>query len=641
MNSKTYLYSKALIKSDLKRFWWVSALYMVIMALFILPNAIGPYDDITTTLTYNTDEGMLSLFFAFILGGLLFSYLHKGNSVSFMNSIPVNKNSQFISHCISGIILLAVPVIISSIVMGCQEMYFGNNAKYAVKYLYTCFVYASCAFTLTTFTTMVSGNIIAAYTFGFGCIVLPYFLINIINFIFTQNIYGFSSYSLDIIYYIYLTGIHDVFNIKSLVYIVLTLIMLVLSVILYRNRKLENYGEIVVFKYLKPVFMYTVAVIFGFLGYSIMDSIHNNINLFIGTVPLGVVALVAAFMLNKKSFDLKGIIKPLAIYFLFIGAINIAIATDITGYEKRIPEYETIKGIDIYEDINRWPFSDESAPNYGTVAFKGAITDKKDMDTIMNFHKGLILRGNEKIEEATNSKYAVLYVDYQLKNNQKVKRKYTVKTSDLMEVYNIENFRKVLFPVLNDNKKKLEYFDIDDERIGTGIKANVDVNQLYSALEKDVMSMSAEEIMDYQNGNSGCASINIAYKEYITYNNKTYTYHNNDTIMLNSHFKNTVALLETAEYKSRFLPISNVNELNIDYTFENQSTKNVIITDKEDIKAILESVYDTTYCDPNDSRNDYVRLSIFSKDLSSAGDGYLRPYLPLSQVSPALKKYMK
>ena len=40
MNSKISLFSKALVKSDIKRYWWVSAIYMVLTALFILPNAV-------------------------------------------------------------------------------------------------------------------------------------------------------------------------------------------------------------------------------------------------------------------------------------------------------------------------------------------------------------------------------------------------------------------------------------------------------------------------------------------------------------------------------------------------------------------------------------------------------------------------
>ena len=61
MNSKTSLFSKALVKSDIKRYWWVSAIYMVLTALFILPNAV--MKDIGDVYSrFDSDNGGLALF---------------------------------------------------------------------------------------------------------------------------------------------------------------------------------------------------------------------------------------------------------------------------------------------------------------------------------------------------------------------------------------------------------------------------------------------------------------------------------------------------------------------------------------------------------------------------------------------------
>ena len=97
MNSKTSLFSKALVKSDIKRYWWVSVIYIVLTALFILPNAVMK-DIGDIHVRFDSDNGALALFFAFVLGGPLFSYLHRVNSVSFMNSIPVSNNTVFIPY---------------------------------------------------------------------------------------------------------------------------------------------------------------------------------------------------------------------------------------------------------------------------------------------------------------------------------------------------------------------------------------------------------------------------------------------------------------------------------------------------------------------------------------------------------------
>ena len=44
MNLKTYLFDKATIKSDIKRFWWVPAIFMLLLALFVLPRAVYSID---------------------------------------------------------------------------------------------------------------------------------------------------------------------------------------------------------------------------------------------------------------------------------------------------------------------------------------------------------------------------------------------------------------------------------------------------------------------------------------------------------------------------------------------------------------------------------------------------------------------
>ena len=177
MNSKTSLFSKALVKSDIKRYWWVSVIYIVLTALFILPNAV--MKDIGDVYSrFDSDNGALALFFAFALGGLLFSYLHRVNSVSFMNSIPVSRTTQYLSHILSGFILLIVPITVTSLVIFFEELHYGSGIQFCYKYFYTCLLYSACAFMLTTFTSVLSGNLISTYVFGggFRCFALLYFI---------------------------------------------------------------------------------------------------------------------------------------------------------------------------------------------------------------------------------------------------------------------------------------------------------------------------------------------------------------------------------------------------------------------------------------------------------------------------------
>ncbi len=109
MSLKTSLFDKSVIKSDFKRFWWVSALFMLLLALFVLPGAVNNTaypESFADSFYFRTDEGFLSFAFAFGLGGLLFSYLHKGNSASCLHGLPVTRRTQYLSHILAGFVLL-------------------------------------------------------------------------------------------------------------------------------------------------------------------------------------------------------------------------------------------------------------------------------------------------------------------------------------------------------------------------------------------------------------------------------------------------------------------------------------------------------------------------------------------------------
>ena len=56
---------------------------------------------------------------------------------------------------------------------------------------------------LTTFTSVLSGNLISTYVFGGGFVALPYFILSMANEIFGKNVYGFVDYDEGIMQYIW------------------------------------------------------------------------------------------------------------------------------------------------------------------------------------------------------------------------------------------------------------------------------------------------------------------------------------------------------------------------------------------------------------------------------------------------------
>lgn len=656
MNSKTSLFSKALVKSDIKRYWWVSAIYMVLTALFILPNAV--MKDIGDVYSrFGSDNGALALFFAFVLGGLLFSYLHRVNSVSFMNSIPVSRTTQYLSHILSGFILLIVPITVTSLVIFFEELHHGSGIQFCYKYFYTCLLYSACAFMLTTFTSVLSGNLISTYVFGGGFVALPYFILSMANEIFSKNVYGFVNYDEGIMQYIYIMGIDEMWAKRSVIYIAIALALFVISLVLYKLRNMENYGEVVAFKPLKPILMYFVAVCFGLFGYDLLYYIHNrSLNFTLGVLPLGIVALIAVFMLNQKNFSFKGILKPIVIFAVCMGIVNVIFAFDLTGYEKRIPDENNVVSIDAFSGYyaNCYATSrDYGAPIYDDIN-KGILTDKKDIDTITKLHKYLVQRG------AVNDNSISIKITYTLKNNKKLSRNYLLNYNEMKDIYSIDNYKKVIYPIANDNKKEMDYVELSDSRsLSPSIRLyNIDINKLYDVVKKDVIKLTPEDLSAIDFGIDSDSHLDIHFTEYVNYKGKTYKYDISQNIPLNSCFKDVIDYLQQQGYTSNYVPIDSINSLDVDYlalddqnddytgaetaVSELDTKNNVQISDKNDIKAIMEALYNLNYKDPDDKNTALYRLSIFSTDLKSNGnDGYITVTLPSNEISPALKKYFK
>ena len=660
MNSKISLFSKALVKSDIKRYWWVSAIYMVLTALFILPNAV--MKDIGDVYSrFGSDNGGLALFFAFVLGGLLFSYLHRVNSVSFMNSIPVSRTTQYLSHILSGFILLIVPITVTSLVIFFEELHHGIGIQFCYKYFYTCLLYSACAFMLTTFTSVLSGNLISTYVFGGGFIALPYFILSMANEIFSKNVYGFVDYDEGIMQYIYIMGIDEMWAKRSVIYIAIALALFVISLVLYKLRNMENYGEVVAFKPLKPILMYFVAVCFGLFGYDSLYYIHNrSLNFTLGVLPLGIVALIAVFMLNQKSFSFKGILKPIVIFAVCMGIVNVIFAFDLTGYERRIPDENNVVSIDAFDQMGSVSFTGaytKGAPDYTQARYKGTITDKKDIDTMLKLHKYLVQRG-EVSSESSNMTYITM--NYTLNHNRKLSRGYFLSPEEMKSIYTIDNYKKVIYPIVNDNKKEITSVCLSDPRLLNCnlVLSNKDINKLVDMVKKDIMELTPEDLEVINSAKHNGSSLEISFKEDIVYEGKTYKYGVSENIHLNSGFKDVIDYLQRQGYTSNYIPIDSINSLDIDYsaldapndnstdtetvTSEPDAENNVQISDKNDIKAIMEALYNLNYKDPDDKSTALYHLSIFSTDFRNNGeDGYIIVTLPSNEISPALKKYFK
>ena len=132
MTFKISLFNKALILSDFKRYWWVSALYALALIinipfrhfmdtqrLNINLNAQWLQETVDRTLSLSEDgfQNILICVVPVLLAVLIFRYLQADKASVMMHSLPVNRNSHYASRCFSGLVLLLLPALLTCFIL--------------------------------------------------------------------------------------------------------------------------------------------------------------------------------------------------------------------------------------------------------------------------------------------------------------------------------------------------------------------------------------------------------------------------------------------------------------------------------------------------------------------------------------------
>ncbi len=673
MNLKTYLFDKATVKSDIKRFWWVPAIFMLLLALFVLPRAVYSIDTgVSIDINHMSDEGFFALMFGFFLPGMLFSYLHKGNAVSFVHGLPSKRTTIFISHIFSGLIMLYLPIIIGGAVIGAEGMYFEGHIHYALKYMYTCGVYTTLAFMITTFAMLISGNTVAGYLFSLGFIILPGFAVTFTEAILSTNVFGFLRFEKDIINFIYLTFIDEVCTWKSLWYIALIIILFFVCIWLYRIRRLENYDEIVAFNPLKIVFMYTVAICFGYFGYVIFYDITDINALFLAVLPLGFAALIAAYMLNKKSFTFKGVLKHMIIFTALIAAVKITIAYDLTGYERRVPDVSELASISPYDEDAESTYYQYYKVNKGEAVYanKGyllihpidvSVKDEKTMSELISIHKNILERERSmfKAHDENDNWDSNIKLVYNLKDGKHITRFYRFKLSDyddcIAPYYENEQYKLAHYPLMNGVKKNIRYVTYNSPVFADPLElADMDRDKLEEALKLDIASLTYDTFREERNSYNSGEYITINYTEDIDCEGRTYTYNNSLDFTLNREFKNTYALISDymADHAGKYIDLDSFKGIYIaadpyyeDYeTGEERYETEANIMNKGEMKAVFDALRtNSQYIDESIDNTEMREVYItFTRDGGSQyGQHKTHIFKPYNQIPPEIRKYLK
>lgn len=466
MQSKTLsfkgLFSPALFRNNLSRFWPLWAIYLAVY-LITMPTAqflilfgherqwteqmILSQNALKQVLSMTKFGAMtVSLIFGCLFAMALYAYLTTARSVGFFHALPVRREGLFLTHYLTGIsVFLSVHMIAALLTLAV----WGAAGLTDFLAIWNWFLSATGQmlffYSFAVFCAMFSGQILAMPVFYGIFNVLATGLMLLYNLLCEMAFYGWSNFSYpDIVLWLspavnlinnykafWQFSSDDVFSVNADVihqylvtvgiYALAGIVLAVFSWFVCQRRKSESAGEIVTIDWAKPIFRYGVGVCaalsLGQLLYEILwDAFGGNSNVSIPVLTLcmlfpGMVGYFAAEMLLQKSFRVlkrgwKGAMALAAALIL----LCVSFPLDLLGIQKRVPTADNVDNL--------------SFSIYGEDGINGNTTDPELVERFINLHQLVAQEKPQYDWWGDDTHTASVRLDYTLKTGKKLSRTY-------------------------------------------------------------------------------------------------------------------------------------------------------------------------------------------------------------------------
>ena len=440
MKSKTSLFSPGLSRNILSRFWPLWLIYLGLL-LVQLPVAVSGYLAQGISARY-TMECILQLsvdvagyaMAASVLSVMAaFSYLYSKRSCSLINSLPLRRETVFVTACLTGLLpLLLAEVLTWLISLG---VFAGSETalpEYLNSWLLAALLSTLASYGFGVFCAMLTGHIMVLPALFLVLNTAVYVLEALVQTLLNTLVYGYeggtsisrlsplpyAGKALRVISYPASGSLEPEYILLGMdslaVYAVVGVLFIAPALLLYRRRKMECVGDVVAIKALRPVFKYC-ASLYAALGLGVLLANTMDNALSSGPLESAVLALMlllgaalgyyAAEMLLQKSLRvfrsrIRGLIVVWAVFLLGVVVAEL----DLTGYERRVPETEEIQSVVLVND--------------------GRVTeDAESIKLTRKIHQTAI--DNEEHNRQAEST-SIIYIRYELKDGSSLGRSYWV-----------------------------------------------------------------------------------------------------------------------------------------------------------------------------------------------------------------------
>ncbi|SDH63535.1 DUF6449 domain-containing protein [Desulfosporosinus hippei] len=652
MTFKISLFKKALILSDLKRFWWVSALYTLALIAIVpfshLMKAMGMevqnitwiQDTIDRTMRFIQDDvqAILICTVPVLMAVLIFRYLQVDKSAVMMHSLPLKRSSHYASHCLAGFVLLIIPAVLTSLIMILLENLTVLGSFYTLPKIFSwlglniffCLFFYNIAVLVGMFT----GSSVAQIVLSYIIQILPIGIYVLLKFSLEQLLFGFG----EVPYSLFNENNHPLFIILNgalprtphsvgyfPAYILAAAACLVLGQYVYKHRRLETAGDIIAFPAFYPVFKYGMTFCLMLIGGTYFCGVSRQSlpMLILGYVLASALGYFVAEILIHKSFRVLHFYKGYLYYVLVIVLLLGGLSLDVSGFVKRVPSPEEVEKVYFSYNYDDWfYFEKEKNPEFLESRYqdRGHFEDnppillesQENIAGVIELQKHLI---KERRREAGSSRYII----YTLKNGDYILRQYNINEADqsdaafLKPIYESLEYKKLKFPAMRLVPEDIKLMSASDHRSGkrpvdlTGTK---EIRELTELLKNETIKMSYEDMTSSRE-----SYIWISVLE----NNKR----NEQNILVQSSFSSLLSWLKDKDYYNQFaLHLEDIESVELEKAEDRAYSDNaairspVTINEREVIEELLNIDSSTNYISNDVIARFNVRNNVWEKRVS-------------------------
>ncbi|MCO1603143.1 DUF6449 domain-containing protein [Desulfosporosinus nitroreducens] len=652
MTFKTSLFNKALILSNLKRYWWVSALYTLALMAYIpfshLMKAMGMevqnitwiQDTIDRMLSFSQDDvqAILICTVPVLMAVLIFRYLQVDKSAVMMHSLPIKRSSHYASHCLAGFVLLIIPALLNSLIMILLDYFTVLGSFYTLPKIFTwlglniffCLFFYSIAVLVGMFT----GSSVAQIVFTYIIQILPIGIYVLLKFSLEQLLFGFGEAP----YSLFIEDNYPLFLLFNsaflrnphmvgwlLAYILTAAAFLILGWFVYKHRRLETAGDIIAFPALYPAFKYGMTFCLMLVGgtYFCGASRQSLPMLILGYVIASALGYFVAEVLIHKSFRVLHLYKGYLYYALVIVILLGGLSLDVSGFVKQVPSPEEVEKVYFGYNYNDWfYFEKEKNPEFLESRYQDSgyfednppilLESQENIAGVIELQKHLI---KERKREAGSSRYII----YTLKNGDYILRQYNINEADqsdaafLKPIYESLEYKKLKFPAMRLVPEDIKLMSVEDDRSGkrpVNLTGTKDIRELTELLKNETIKMSYEDMTSSRD-----SYMRVSVLE----NNKR----NEQNILVQSSFTSLLNWLKDKGYYDQFaLHLEDIESVELEKAedrayFDNAATPSpVTINEREVIEELLNIDPSTNYISNDVIARFNVRNHVWSKRVS-------------------------